>query len=144
MRHTSIPSTQLCGMLKLDILFLICRCAWAVIHTPRTCRTGGHQVSHGHMRVRLVRASGWKKGNGSHTHMQRECGSCTRSKRFWVMCLACKLRYFWLIHYFQELSKKSFPKTTLLGAVGKQFLQKNYIHIRMLITSPLKFWTLCC
>jgi hypothetical protein len=38
MRQTSILSKQLCGMFKLDILFLICRCVRAVIHAPITCR----------------------------------------------------------------------------------------------------------
>jgi hypothetical protein len=32
------PSTQSSGMFKLDILFLICRCACIVIHALRTCR----------------------------------------------------------------------------------------------------------
>jgi hypothetical protein len=54
MRQALIPSTQPYGMVKLDILFLICRCASIVIHTPRISHTGRHQVSHGRMRGRLV------------------------------------------------------------------------------------------
>jgi hypothetical protein len=87
MRQASISSTQLCGMFKLNILFLICQCVRVVIHAPRTCHRHRCAVfASGHAYAGSVRV-GASPGDGAtpKSHLvetvtgQRDCASTRAS-----------------------------------------------------------------